>query len=316
MKNDVVILTGRSNPELAKAVGGLLQLPVDKPVSLFSDGEIRVRIAPNLRQKKVFILQSTSTPVNDYVMELLFMIDAAKRASAAEITVVLPYYGYARQDRKEMARVPISASVVASMLSHAGADRIVTFDIHSEQQLGFIQKPWDNLYGSYALLPKLQEKKSSHFVVAAPDKGGMLKAAGYAKLLGAAEIAVVYKKRDIMLNNVSNTLAMIGDVQGRDVLIVDDMIDTAGTIVNAANYLKKKGANRVFVTATHGVFSGSALAKITESAIEEMIITDTIAHKEAVINHPKITIVSVSPILAEAIGHIVCGESIGKYLIL
>lgn len=316
INRDFVLLTGRSNPALAHAIGRFLKTDVDEPISIFSDGEIRVRISHNMRRRKVFIIQPTATPVNDHLMELTFMIDAAKRASAAEVTAVIPYYGYARQDRKEMSRVPVSASVVSSMLTNAGADRIVTVDIHSEQQVGFIQKPWDNLHGNYSLVPEIKKKHLTDLVVASPDKGGMLKAAAYAKFLGASKIAVVYKKRDVMLNNVSNTLAMIGDVKDKDVLIVDDMIDTAGTIVHAANYIKKKGAKSVRTVATHGVFSGEALAKIADSAIEEMIVTDTINHRPEVLQNPKISVVSVASLLAEAIKRITTGESISKDLIL
>src|SRR5260370_4940604 len=172
------------------------------------------------------MIQPTSIPVNDNIMELIFMIDAAKRASAREIIAVIPYFGYSRQDRKEMPRVPISASAVSSMIDHAGADRIITIDIHAEQSEGFIQKPWDNLYGSYSLLPAIKARNLSNLIVASPDKGGMLRATGYAKLLQAAGIAIVYKERDVALNNISEALAMIGDVKGQDVLLVDDMIDT------------------------------------------------------------------------------------------
>lgn len=314
--DDYVLLSGRANLHLADAVGKILNVSVTCPISIFSDGEIRVRIQPNMRRRMVFIIQPTSTPGNDHIMELLFMIDAAKRASASEVTAVIPYFGYARQDRKEMSRVPISSSVVTSLLTSAGADRIVTIDIHSEQQEGFTQKPWDNLYGSYSLIPQLKKKNLTNLVVASPDKGGILKATGYAKLLGSEKIAVVYKKRDVMLNNVSNAMAMIGDVKGKDVLLVDDMIDTAGTIVHAANYIKKKGATSVRVVATHGIFSGEAMKKIAGSAIEEMIVTDTIAHREEVKNNPRITVVSVAPLLAEAIRRITTGESISKDLIL
>lgn len=313
---DFVLLTGRSHSALAHAIGKRLKTQVGEPITLFSDGEIRVRIAQNMRRRMVFIIQPTATPVNDHLMELIFMIDAAKRASASEVTAIIPYYGYARQDRKEMARVPISASVVASLLTNAGADRIVTVDIHSEQQAGFIKQPWDNLHGSYSLIPEIEKQKLKDIVVASPDKGGMLKAAAYAKLLGAQKIAVVYKKRDVMLNNVSNTLAMIGDVKGKHILLVDDMIDTAGTIVHAANYIQQKGAKSVRAVATHGVFSGEAIAKITDSAIEEVLITDTINHPKEVRNHPKIRIVSIAPLLAEAIKRITTGESISKDLIL
>lgn len=314
--DDFVILTGRSNPALAQAIGKQLGVEVLEPISIFSDGEIRVRISKNLRRRMVFIIQSTSTPVNDHIMELLFMIDAAKRASAEEITAVIPYYGYARQDRKEMSRVPISSSVVASAITHSGADRILTLDIHSEQQEGFTRIPWDNVFGSYSLLPEIKKRNLKDPVVAAPDKGGMVRATGYAKLVGSDSLALVYKKRDIMLNNVSNTLAMIGDVKGRDVIVVDDMIDTAGTIVNAVNYIKSEGAKSVRVVATHGLFSGDALKRISESEIEEMIVTDSINHREEIRNNPKITIVSVAPLLAEAIARIRSGESISKDLIL
>jgi ribose-phosphate pyrophosphokinase len=315
-KDDVVLLTGRANPQLAEAIAKRLRLPVTNPISIFSDGEIRVRIQPNLRRRMVFIIQPTSVPVNDHLMELVFMVDAARRASATEITVVVPYFGYSRQDRKEMAHVPISSSVVTSMLVDAGADRIVTLDIHSEQQEGFIQKPWDNLYGSYSLIPEIKKRKLSKLLVASPDKGGILKATAYSKFLGGKEIAVVYKKRDIMLNNVSNTLLMIGDVKGKDILLVDDMIDTAGTIVNAANYIKSEGARSIRVASTHGIFSGEALKRINDSAIEEVIITDTIDQPDEVRKNPKFTIASVAPLLAEAIKRIHSGESISKDLIL
>lgn len=313
---EFILLTGRSNPNLAHAIGKQIGMEVTNPITAFSDGEIRVRIKSNLRRRTVFVVQPTSAPVNDSIMELILIADAARRASATEIVAVIPYYGYSRQDRKEMSRVPISSSVVASMLVTAGVDRILTVDIHSEQQEGFIHKPWDNLFGSYTLIPEIQKRKLANLVIAAPDKGGMLQATAYAKLLGAKEIALVYKQRDINLNNVSNTLAMIGEVEGKNVLIVDDMIDTAGTIVNAANHMKHAGAKSIRVAATHGLFSGDALKKINESAIEEMIVTDTIAHREEVKNNPKITIVSVAPLLSEAILRVKSGKSISEDLIL
>lgn len=314
-KNDFILLSGRSNAALAKSIGERLDLEVHEPVSVFSDGEIRVRIEPNLRRRHVFIIQPTASPVNDSLMELLFMIDAAKRASAAEVTAVIPYFGYARQDRKEMARVPISSSVVTSMITAAGADRIVTVDIHSEQQEGFTKKPWDNLYGSYSLIPAIKERDLQDIVVAAPDKNGMLRATAYAKLLGAQDVALVFKQRDVKLNNVSDALDMIGDVEEKDVLIVDDMIDTGGTIAHAANFLKKRGAKSVRVVATHGLFSGEALRKIDESEIEEVLITDSIAQRDEVKKHPKIAVISIADLLAEAIRRIKTGESISKDLI-
>lgn len=314
--NDYIILTGRSNTALAKKIAAILKKEVYEPISIFSDGEIRIKIAPNLRRRHVFIIQPTSTPVNDSIMELILMIDAAKRASGSEIIAVVPYYGYSRQDRKEMPRVPISSSVVARMIENAGANRIVTVDIHSEQQEGFVSSPWDNLYGSYALIPAIKAKRLKDLVVASPDKGGVTRATGYAKLLNASGIAIVYKERDVAVNNQSEALAMIGDVRGKDVLLVDDMIDTGGTIVSAASHIKQSGAKSVRVAVTHGLFSGKALERISNSPIEEVIVTDTINLREEVIKNPKIAVVSVAPLLAEAIKRIQSGESISKDLIL
>lgn len=314
--NGFVLVTGRSNPALASQIAKNLHRELQECVTVFADGEIRVKIPPNLRRRHVFIIQSISKPVNDYVMELVLMIDAAKRSSAKEITAVIPYYGYSRQDRKEMPHVPISSSVIANILVNAGADRIVTVDIHSEQQQGFVKVPWDNLYGSYSLVPAIQKHKLKNLVVAAPDKGGMTRAIGYAKRLGASDVALVYKERDLNVNNKSEALDMIGIVKDRDVLLVDDMIDTAGTIVNAASFLKKRGAGRVLVAATHGLFSKDALEKIDKSEIDKMIITDTIAHPENISKHPKVEIVSLAHLLSEAIRRIETGESISRDLIL
>lgn len=311
----LVLLAGQSNTPLALQIAHHLKRPLFEPVSIFSDGEIRVKIPENLRRKHVFIIQSTSSPVNDHIMELVFMIDAARRASAREITVIVPYFGYARQDRKEMPRVPISASVVANMLTNAGADRIVTIDIHSEQQQGFVTQAWDNLYGSYALIPAIKAQKYKNLVVGAPDKGGMARATGYAKLLGVEDVVLVYKKRDIAVNNKSEASFMIGEVEGREVVLVDDMVDTAGTIVGAANLIKEKGAKSVSVVATHGIFSGPALERIANSAIDEMIVTDTINHREEVLKQKKIKVVSIAPLLAEAIHRVESGESISSLIL-
>jgi ribose-phosphate pyrophosphokinase len=313
---EFVLLSGRANPQLAHAVGKILKVDVTEPISLFSDGEVRVRIQTNLRRRSVFLIQPTSSPVNDHIMELILMADAAKRGSATEVIAVIPYFGYSRQDRKEMSRVPISSSVVASMLINAGVDRIFTLDIHSEQQTGFIQRPWDNLYGSYSLLPIIKKRNLNHLVVASPDEGGMLRATAYARLLQAEGVAIVYKERDTTLNNSSKALDMIGRVRDKDVLLADDMIDTAGTIAHAANFIKEKGAKSVRVVATHGLFSGNALENIATSAIDEVLVTDSIAHRKEVLNNPKITVVSVAPLLAEAIRRIKTGESISKNLIL
>jgi ribose-phosphate pyrophosphokinase len=313
--DDPVLLSGRAHPGLAQAIAEQLNLTLHEPISLFSDGEIRVRIPQNMRRRHVFIIQPTAPRVNDSIMELMFMIDAAKRSSAAEISAIIPYFGYSRQDRKEMPRVPISSSVVAQMLTRSGASRILTIDIHSEQQQGFTQIPWDNLYGSYSLLPAIQSENLKDIVVASPDKGGLLRATGYAKLLGAGGMALVYKARDVELNNKSKAMAMIGDVKGKNVMLVDDMLDTGGTIVHAANYLKKEGAKSIRVAVTHGLFSGNALEEISKSAIDEVIVTDTIEQREEVLKNKKIKIVSVAPLLAKAILRIKSGESISSLII-
>lgn len=312
---DYILLTGTSNPALAKEIGRLLKHEVFEPISFFADGEVRVRIPENIRKRNVFVIQPTSNPANNNIMELMFMLDAARRASANEITAVVPYFGYSRQDRKEMPRVPVSASVVASMITGAGADRIVTVDIHSEQQQGFIKGPWDNLYGSFVLLPELKKiLTSDDFVVASPDKGGVERATAFAKRLGALGIAIVFKHRDIDLHNTSEAMDFIGNINKKDVLLVDDLIDTGGTITNAANLLKSHGANRVFVAATHGVFSGNVIEKIEKSAIERVLITDTIAQPAKVAKHKKIQLVFVAPLVSHAINCIQTGESISKKL--
>jgi ribose-phosphate pyrophosphokinase len=313
--NKPILLSGRSHPLLAHKIAQSLKLDLLEPVSVFADGEVRVRIQQNMRRRHVFIMQPTAPRVNDSIMELLFMIDAAKRSSAEEISAIIPYFGYSRQDRKEMPRVPISSSVVANMITHAGASRIVTVDIHSEQQQGFTQIPWDNMYGSYSLIPVLKKMKLTNLVVASPDKGGMLRATGYARLLGAQGVALVYKERDVAVNNKSEALAMIGDVQGKDVLLVDDMLDTGGTIVHAANFLKERGATSVRVAITHGLFSGDALARINDSAISEVLITDTIEQQEAVTKNKKIKVISVAPLLAKVIHRITTGESISNFIL-
>ncbi|MBP9719280.1 MAG: ribose-phosphate pyrophosphokinase [Candidatus Levybacteria bacterium] len=313
--DEFILLTGRSNPQLAHDIASLLSHELLEPISIFADGEIRVRIPHNMRRRHVFIIQPTASPVNDSLMELVFMIDAAKRSSATEITAIIPYFGYARQDRKEMSRVPISSSVVANIITHAGAQRILTIDIHSEQQQGFVGIPWDNIYGSSVLIPVIQEKNLKDLIVASPDKGGMTRATKHAKLLSASGVALVYKQRDIHINNKSEALGMIGDVKNKHILLVDDMLDTGGTIVNAAEYLKNAGAKSVRVAVTHGLFSGDAIEKINASAIDEIIVTDTITHREEIINHPKITIVSTAPLLAESIRRIQTGESISSLIL-
>ena len=313
--NGFVLLTGTANLKLAKDIAKILGQNADETVTTFADGEKRIIIPENLRRRDVFIIQPTCPPVDSNIMELLLIIDAAKRSSASEVSAVIPYFGYSRQDRKDRPRVPISASLMARLIEFAGVDRIVTIDIHSEQEPGFVEIPWDNLYGSYSLLPELKKHFGSNLVVASPDKGGVLKAAFYAELLNADGLAIVYKERDVIKSNQSEALDMIGDVAGKDVLIVDDMIDTAGTICNAANLIKKRGAKTVCAVATHGLFSDPALDRIKESALDQIFITDTVPLRKEILQNPDFKVISVAPLLAEAIKCIYNGDSISAKLI-
>lgn len=312
----IALLTGSSNPDLAKKIGLLLETDVHNPTSRFADSEIKITIPVNLRRCHVFILQPTSPPVNDHIMELLLMADAARRASAEEITAVIPYFGYSRQDRKEKPRVPISAAVVAKILEAVGVQRILTVDIHSEQQQGFFQGPWDNVFGSFSLIPAIQTKGVGNLVVASPDKGGTSRAVAYANRLNTEGIAIVYKERDINRKNHSEALDITGDVKDKNILIVDDIVDSAGTIINASKLLDSRGANSIIAAATHGLFSKDALERLLDSPIEELFVTDTIAHREEVVNHPKVKIVSIADLLAECIKRIQSGQSISEGLIL
>lgn len=313
--NGFVLLTGTANLKLAKDISKILGKNADETVTTFADGEKRIIIPENLRKRDVFIIQPTCPPVNDNLIELFLIIDAAKRSSASEVSAIIPYFGYSRQDRKDRPRVPISASIIAGLIEYAGADRIVTIDIHSEQEPGFVEIPWDNLYASYSFLPVLKENFSKNLVIASPDKGGVLKATFYADLLNADGVAIVYKERNMEQPNQSKALDLIGEVEGKDVLIVDDMIDTAGTLCEAAKLIKKKGAKSVSAAATHGLFSGPAPERIKEAGLEKIFITDTVPIRKDLRNNPKVTIVSVAPLLAEAIKCIYNGDSMSEKLI-
>lgn len=306
---DFELITGQSNPDLARAIGTILSHIPDEPILLFKDGEIKPKISGNLRRKHAIIIESTSPPhVNDYYIGLLLMIDAARRASADEITVVLPYFGYARQDRKDEPRVPISASALANILISTGADRIVTLDIHSEQAQGYIQEPWDNLYASFALVPEiLKDIDPKNLVVVSPDIGAAKRTAKYAKAMGTTNIAIVYKERDLKPNSRANAVFLIGNVEGKDVLITDDLIAGGSTMVDAARVLKENGAQRIFGSATHGLFLGEAIQTIEASPIERIYVTDSIVQRNEIKTHPKIRIVSVAGMLAEAIRRIHTG---------
>ncbi len=314
--NGFVLLTGTANLKLAQDIAQILGKPADETVTVFADGEKRIIIPENLRRREVFIIQPTCPPVNDSIMELLLMIDAAKRSSASEITAVIPYFGYSRQDRKDRSRVPISAALMAGLIEYAGADRILTIDIHSEQEPGFVKIPWDNLYASYSLLPILKKHFGmGNLVVASPDKAGVLKATFYAELLDANGLAIVYKERDVTKKNESKALDIIGDVKDKDVLLVDDMIDTAGTICEAARLIKEKGAKSISAAATHGLFSDPALQKIEDSPIEKIFITDSVPIRGEMLKSSKLEVISVAKLLAEAINCIYNGDSISEKLI-
>ncbi len=313
--NGFVLLTGTANLKLAQDIAKILGKNADETVTVFADGEKRIIIPENLRRRNVFIIQPTSSPVDSNIMELLLIIDAAKRSSASEISAIIPYFGYSRQDRKDRPRVPISASLVARLIEFAGANRILTIDIHSEQEPGFVEIPWDNLYGSYSLMDELKKYFKSNLIVASPDKGGVPKATFYADLLNAEGIAIVYKERNPHKPNQSKALDLIGEVKGKDVLIVDDMIDTAGTICEAAKLIKQKGAKSVSVAATHGLFSDPAPERIKEVGLEKIFITDTVPIREEMRNNPKVTVVSVASLLAEAIKCIYNGDSMSEKLI-
>ncbi len=313
--NGFVLLTGTANLKLAQDVAKFLGKDVDETVTTFADGEKRIIIPENLRKRDVFIIQPTCPPVDSSIMELFLIIDAAKRSSASEVSAIIPYFGYSRQDRKDRPRVPISASLISRLIEFSGADRILTIDIHSEQEAGFVEIPWDNLYASYSFLPVLKKTFPKNLIIASPDKGGVLKATFYADLLNAEGIAIVYKERNAQKLNESKALDLIGEVENKDVLIVDDMIDTAGTICEAAKLLKIKGAKSVSVAATHGIFSGPAPKKIAEAGFEKIFITDTVPIREEMKNNPKVTIVSVAKLLAEAIECIYSGNSMSEKLI-
>ena len=310
----MIILSGSSNPDLATKIAEKLKKRIYFPCTQFADGEIRVQIPVSLRKQNVYIIQSTSPDTNKHILELFLMADAVKRASGKEVTLVIPYFGYSRQDRKDQPRVPISSALISRLLKVSGADRIVTVDIHSDQQQGFFDGPWDNLYASYVLLPAIKQLKIPDLVIVSPDKGGTMRANAYAKRIQAEGIAVVYKERDVHLRNISKALDVIGDVEGKNCIIVDDIIDTGGTILNAVNLLIQRGAKKVFVSSTHGLFSNNAIQKLHDSAIEKIIITDSI-YIEGMKFTNKFKIVSVSKLLSETIKRIENGTPLSVGLL-
>lgn len=306
----LTLFTGNANPVLANAVAKELNLPIGKAfVGRFSDGEIQVEIQENVRGKNVVVIQSTCAPTNDNVMELMIMIDALKRASASRITAVIPYFGYARQDRRpRSARVAISARIVANMLqSVAGIERVLTMDLHADQIQGFFDIPVDNIYASPVLLADLQKQKSKDLIIVSPDIGGVVRARAMAKQLGC-DLAIIDKRRPKA--NVSEVMHLIGEVEGRHCVIMDDIIDTGGTLCKAAEALKERGAKGVTAYCTHAVLSGGAVARIAASQLDEIVVTDTIPLTDEARQVNKIRQLSVAPILAETLSRITKGDSV------
>ncbi|MAA75934.1 MAG: ribose-phosphate pyrophosphokinase [Salinisphaeraceae bacterium] len=306
----MMIFTGNANPALARDVAGYLKLPVGKAsVGRFSDGEVAVEIEENVRGRDVFVVQSTCSPTNDNVMEMLMMIDALHRASAGRITAVIPYFGYARQDRRpRSARVPISAKVVAGMLSAVGTDRVLTVDLHADQIQGFFDIPVDNVYASPILLGDIWRHKSDQLIVVSPDVGGVVRARAIAKRLDDADLAIIDKRRPKA--NESQVMNIIGDVNGKDCIIVDDLVDTAGTLAKAANAIKDQGASSVRAYVTHAVLSGNAVENISGSLLDELVVTDTIPLSEAAAACPKIRQLHIAALLAETIRRVSNEESV------
>lgn len=296
------IFSGNSNPILAKEICDSLGIPVGQAtVTTFSDGEIYVKISENVRGNQVFVIQSFSAPVNTNLMELLILIDALKRASAKEITAVIPYYGYARQDRKDQPRVPITAKLVADLVGTAGAHRVLTVDLHTGQIQGFFNVPVDHLYASPVLLDYFKKKSFDDLVVVSPDAGGVERARAFAKRMNVG-LAIIDKRREGP--NQTKIMNIIGEVKNRDILILDDMIDTAGTISQAATAIKKKGAKRILVGCTHPVFSGPAIERLNAAPIDEVVVSNTIPLTEKGRACDKITVLSVAPLFGEAIKRI------------
>jgi ribose-phosphate pyrophosphokinase len=309
-----MVVSGNANPLLAKEVARRLQIPVGRiAVGRFSDGEVNVEILENVRGRDVFVLQSTSSPTNDNLMEIMVIVDALKRSSAARITAAIPYFGYARQDRRpRSARVAISAKVVANMLEAVGVDRVLTMDLHADQIQGFFDIPVDNIYAAPILLGDVWKQNFQNLIVVSPDVGGVVRARALAKRLDS-ELAIIDKRRPKA--NVSEVMNIIGDVDGRTCVIMDDMVDTAGTLCKAAEVLKERGADRVVAYCTHAVLSGNAVQKITASPLDELVVTDTIALRDDARACNKIRQLSVAELLAETIRRINSEDSVSSLFI-
>jgi len=305
------IFSGTANLELSKDISTYLSLELSEArINRFSDGEINMKIKESVRGKDVFIIQSTSAPANDNLMELLIMTDALKRSSAKTITAIVPYFGYARQDRKAEPRVPISAKLVANLIEKSGINRLVTVDLHASQIQGFFDIPVDNLYGAVLFADYIKSKNFAHPVIASPDIGGVARARYFAQSLGL-EMVIVDKRREKA--NESEVMNIIGNVEGKDVILIDDMIDTAGTMVKAASALKKKGATSVMACCTHAVLSGPAYDRIEKGDLDELVIADTIPLGRP---SPKIKVLSTASMLGEVIRRVYHNESVNSLFVM
>ena len=312
--DNLMLFTGNANPRLAQRVAKNLNIQLGRStVSRFSDGEVMVELLENVRGRDAFILQSTCAPTNDNLMEILVMVDALKRASAGRITAAIPYFGYARQDRRpRSARVPITAKVIADMLTSVGVNRVMTMDLHADQIQGFFDVPVDNIYATPVLLGDVWKHQYENLLVVSPDVGGVVRARAMAKRL-ESDLAIIDKRRP--QPNVSEVMNVIGDVKGRNCVIMDDMVDTANTLVKAAQALKQEGATRVVAYCTHPVLSGGAVERIAESEIDELVVTDSIPLSKAAQACKKIRVLSVAGLLAETILRISNEDSVSSLFI-
>ena len=313
MFKSICIFSGHSNPALAEQIASYLEVPLGRcKVSTFSDGEVFIEVQENVRGVDCYVVQPTCAPVNDHLMQLLVMNDTLKRASAGSITAVMPYYGYARQDRKVAPRTPITSKLVADLLQSAGASRVVSMDLHAGQIQGFFNIPFDHLFAMPVFLNYLQPILKPGSVCVSPDAGGVERARAYAKRLGS-ELAIIDKRRHAA--NVSEVMNIVGAVEGRDCVIIDDMVDTAGTLTNAAKALRERGASRVFAAATHGVLSGPAIDRIEKSHLEEVVLTDTVPLPTRAVESDKFKVLSVSRLLGEAIKRIHNSDSVSSLFV-
>jgi ribose-phosphate pyrophosphokinase len=314
-RSTMAVFTGNANPQLAHDIVRHLMAPLGRAAcSRFSDGESTVELLENVRGRDVFIVQPTSPPANDHLMELLVMVDACRRASAARITAVMPYFGYARQDRRPRAmRVPITAKLVANMIASAGVDRVLTVDLHADQITGFFDIPVDNVYASPVLLGDAWKQKYDNLVVVSPDVGGVVRARALAKRLDDADLAIIDKRRPRA--NESEVMNIIGEVAGKSCVLIDDLVDTAGTLCHAATALKDAGASKVLAYITHAVLSGPAIERISKSALDELVVTDTIPLRPEAKSCPKIRQLSVAGLLAETMRRIRDEESVSSLYI-